>query len=84
MENNSKCDRVKRLIEEKLGYSFKPEELPSQLKVKLIELENELDNLHREEYSYERLKKELENSLEKRLAIISEQYDEKSERLSAR
>jgi hypothetical protein len=68
---------IKRLIEERLGYKFKLEEIPPNLRAKIGELEEERNTLQREKYLYENYRREAENGLQKHLRGISEPYDKK-------
>jgi ribosomal protein S27AE len=70
---------IQMLLEEKLGYEFKLQELPPHLRAKIRELEEERNILRREEYLYEDYKREAESGLQRYLRGISESYDKKIE-----
>jgi len=68
-------DEIKRLIEEKLGYKFKLEELPPHLRAKIRELEEERNTILRESHLYQEYKREVENGIQEHLRKIYQLYD---------
>ena len=68
---------ILRLIEEKLGYEFKLEELPPNLRAKIRKLEEERDIILRESLLYEEYKRRVIDGMQEHQRRISEFYDKK-------
>jgi Na+-transporting methylmalonyl-CoA/oxaloacetate decarboxylase gamma subunit len=75
---------IQKLIEARVGYKFKLEELPPHLRKKIRDLEYEYATLQSEVRLYEYYKSDVENGLQKCLIQISEPYDEKISKYNSR
>jgi DNA-directed RNA polymerase subunit RPC12/RpoP len=75
---------ILRLIEEKLGYEFKLEELPPNLRAKIRKLEEERDIILRESLLYEEYKRRVIDGMQEHQRRISEFYDKKIEEAQRR
>ncbi|MEM2021921.1 MAG: hypothetical protein QXP80_06825 [Zestosphaera sp.] len=70
------AEEIKRMIEEKLGYSFKLWELPPSLRAKINDLAKDLYALDKMEREYYTRRSDLEDYMRKRKEEVERRYDQ--------